>query len=83
MVLLDFMGLVAVTVIGGLIVRWFSNSDQRRDRKTAVADIKRLTLRYNVACKGLRAIANGAGNPTIEAQATLDEIEELYTKELS
>jgi hypothetical protein len=83
MVLIDALVVLAVMGGIGLAANYWSGRDDRAVRKARNSDIKNLTLRYNVALKGLRAIANGAGNPPLEAQSTLDDIESLHIKELS
>lgn len=62
-------------------------SPAARDNRAELREAKNEALaakqREKIATKALRAIANGAGNPILEAQDALDSIETTYTKELN
>lgn len=80
--------LLLVVVVGLVIavpsvVAFASGSGKRtelREARTAALEAK---AREKMATKALRSIANGAGNPSLEAQIALDEIDASYYKELN
>lgn len=60
------------------------NRANRAARREDAAEIAAVRAREKIATKALRAIANGAGNPILEATDALDNIEGTYTtKELN
>lgn len=67
----------------GVVMVGFIRDDSRSDAKTLRANLLNSRHREKVATKALRSIVNDAGNPILEAQDALDEIESSYTKELS
>lgn len=65
------------------VVAFASGSGSRKELREARHERDQAERRANMAVKGLRAIANGAGNPILEASDTLDRIESTYPKELN
>lgn len=85
MLLLIILGL-ALVVAGGIVVASYlspANRDYRGELQEARAEALAAKQREKIGNKALRAIANGAGNPILEAQDALDAQERTYTKELS
>lgn len=78
--------LVAGVVIAGISVVGYLSSGAG-DNRAELREARQLALnaktREKIAVKALRAIANGSGNPTMEASIALDEIEASYQKELN
>lgn len=79
--------LVGFLALGGLaVVGSFLSPDARSKReelREARVEAAQAKAREKIATKALRAIANGAGNPILEATDALDNIENTYTKELN
>lgn len=73
--------------LGVFVVVGSALSPSARDSRTELREARAETLavkqREKIATKALRAIANGAGNPILEATDALDNIESTYTKELN
>jgi uncharacterized membrane protein len=78
--------LVVVLVMVGISVVGYLSSGAR-DSRAELREARQMALaakaREKIATKALRSIANGAGNPQIEASIALDEIEAYYQKELN
>lgn len=83
--LLLLLGLVLA--LGAFVVVGSVLSPAARDHRAEVREAKGEALaaktREKIATRALRAIANGAGAPVLEAQDALDAIESTYTKELN
>lgn len=76
MFLMVVVGLIVVAFGATVVVPLLTGS-----QKKALSASKQ---RERIATKTLRSIANNnVGNPALEAQIALDEIEGIYTKELN
>lgn len=73
--LLVIVGLIVVAFGAAVVVPLLSGSQ----RKALTASRQR----EKIATAALRRIRNDAGNPSLEASIALDEIENIYTKELN
>lgn len=76
---------ISILAVLGIIVvlGYVGGNENRRDVREAKKEMLEARAREKVAVKALRTIANGAGNPTLEAQIALDNIDASYNKELN
>jgi type II secretory pathway pseudopilin PulG len=81
--LLVIVVLTILAVVASGVVRYLSTAPDRNELREARAETAAVKSREKIATKALRSIANGAGNPVLEAQDALDLIETTYTKELN
>lgn len=72
--------IVGISVLGYLSSGARDNRDELREARQVALNAK---TREKIAVKALRSIANGSGNPNLEATIALDEIEATYQKELN
>lgn len=76
--------IVALAFAVPAVVTYAGGADKRAELREAKAEAALERSRTKIAVKGLRAIANGAGAPVLEAQDALDKIDLTYeTKELN
>lgn len=69
-----------LTIISGAGSIGSRSNGKVRELQTALRNSQTME---RLATKGLRAIANGAGNPVYEAQDALYQIEKIESKELN
>ena len=76
MFLLVIVGIIVVAFGATVVVPLLAGSQKR--------ELRAAKQREKIAVKTLRVIANGtSGNPALEAQIALDDIENNYIKELN
>lgn len=82
---LVIVGLVALSFVAVVVAPSFSAESRgaRAQVREARLDAAAAEERASIATKALRRIANGAGNPILEASDALDSLERTYTKELN
>lgn len=82
--LVIFLVIVLVALAVGVVSYLGSGApDTRRRIREANSIALAAKSREKIAVSALRSIANGSGNPTLEAQIALDNIDQAYTKELN
>lgn len=83
-----FLIIAVVVILAVVAVTVAANYDpnaryERTQLREAEDSARILRERNSIATKALRSIANGAGNPILEASDALDRLESTYTKELN
>ena len=78
---LILVGIAALVVLAVVAIGYMGDSSRGKVRE-ANRSLKSSKAREKIAVSALRGISNNAGNPALEAQIALDQIENLYQKEL-
>lgn len=78
---LILVGIAALVVLAVVAIGYMGDSSRGKVRE-ANRSLKSSKAREKIAVSALRSISNNAGNPALEAQIALDQIENLYQKEL-
>jgi hypothetical protein len=81
-----FLIVVGALIFAAVVVAPLLSAESRatrREVREARQEAVCAEQRASIATKALRRIANGAGNPILEASEALDQLESTYTKELN